>query len=59
MPLSVLLNAGRCERLWCDLALLLFFGERSGERLEDSSSSVGISTLSGMMDSFPLLPAVW
>ena len=58
VPLSALLNAGRCEHLWCDLALLLFAGERSGELLEDSSSSAGVSTLLGTMGPFPLLRAV-
>ena len=29
VPLSALLNAWRCERLWCYLALLFFVRERS------------------------------
>ena len=58
VPLSALLNAGQCERLCRDLALLLFARERSGELFEDSSSSAGVSTLSVMMGSFPLLWAV-
>ena len=58
VPLSGLLNARQCERLWRDLALLLFAGERSGELPEDKLSSVGVSTLSGTMGSFPLLQAV-
>ena len=58
VPLLVLPNVGRCEHLLRDLALLLFSGERSGELLEDSMSSIGVSTLSGMMGSFPLLRAV-
>ena len=31
VPLSALRNAGQCECLWRDLALLLFAGERFGE----------------------------
>ena len=53
-----LLNARRYERLWCDQDLLLFAGEGSGELPEDSSSFVGVSTLPGMMGSFPLLREV-
>ena len=49
----MLLNVGRCECPWLDLALLLFVGEGFGELLKDSLSSVGISTSSGMMDFFP------
>ena len=44
--LSMLLNAGRCECPWPDLALLLFIGEGFGELLKDSSSSARISTSS-------------
>ena len=58
VPLSTLLNAGRCNYLWCDLALLVFVGERFGELPEDNSSSVGVSASSRMMGSFPLLRAV-
>ena len=54
MPLLALLNAGRCECLWRDLALLLFAGERFGELPEDNLSSVGVSTLSRTMGSFAL-----
>ena len=57
-PSSVLLNAGRCECLWRDLALLLFVEEGFGELPEDNSSFFGISALSGMMSFFPLLRAV-
>ena len=46
MSLSTLLNAGRCEYLWCDLALLLFAEKRFGELPEDNSSSTGVSTSS-------------
>ena len=38
-PFLMLLNAGRWECLWRDLALLLFSRERFGELPEDSSSS--------------------
>ena len=58
MPPLALLNAGRCERLWLDLALLFFAGERSGGLLEDNSSSARVSMLSGTMRSFPLLRAI-
>ena len=58
MPPLALLNVRRCESLWHDLALLFFVGERSGELPEDNSSSAGVSMLSGMMGSFPLLQAV-
>ena len=58
LPLSTLLNAGRCECLWLDLALLLFAGERFRELSEDNSSPVGVSTSSGTMGSFPLSRAV-
>ena len=43
-PLSVLLNAGRCECLWHDLEQLLFTEEGFGELPEDNSSSAGVST---------------
>ena len=42
--LSTLLNAGRCECLWRDLALLLFVEEKFSELPEDNSSSAGVST---------------
>ena len=58
VPLSELLNAWRCERLWRDLALLLFAGERSGKLPGDNSPSLGESMLSGTMSSFPLLRAI-
>ena len=58
VPLSTLLNAGRCKYLWLDLTLLRFAGERFGELPEDNSSSVVVFTLSGMMGSFPLSRAV-
>ena len=54
MPLSVLLNAGRYECPWRNLALLLFAEEGFGKLLENSSSFVGISTSLGMIDFFPL-----
>ena len=44
-PLSALLNVGRYESLQCDLALLLFSRERSGELPKDNSSSTGLSML--------------
>ena len=49
MPLLALLNAGRCECLWRDLAL-----ERFGELPKDNLSSAGVSTLSRTMGSFAL-----
>ena len=55
VPLSTLLNARRCEHFWCDVASLLFARKRSDELPEDSSSSVRVSTLLGMIGSFPLL----
>ena len=58
VPLSVLLNAGRCEHLWPDLALLFFARERSDELPKDSSSSIRVSSLLETMCSFPLLRAV-
>ena len=58
VPPLALLNVGRCESLWCNLALLFFAGERSSELHEDNSSSVGVSMLSEIMGSFPLLQAV-
>ena len=58
VPLSALLNAGRCECLWHDMALLPFIRERFGELPEDNSSSIGVSTSSRTMGSFPLLRAV-
>ena len=57
-PLSVLLKEGRCECLWYNMALLLFSGVGFVELLDDSSSSTGISALSGMMGFFPLSPTV-
>ena len=54
MPLSELLNIGRCECLWRDLALLLFSGERFGELPKDNSSSARVSMLSGTLGFFPL-----
>ena len=54
VPLSALLNVGRCECLWHNLALLLFVRERFSALLEDNSSSVGVSTSLGMMGYFPL-----
>ena len=51
-PLSVLLNAGLCECLWCDLALLLFVGEMFGKLPKDNPSSTRVSMLLGTMDSF-------
>ena len=53
-PLLVLLNAGQCECLWHDLALLLFAEEGFCELFEDNSSSAGVSTSSGTMGFFPL-----
>ena len=53
-PLLVLLNVGRCECLWRDLALLLFVGEGFGKLYEDNSSSAGVSASSGTMGFFPL-----
>ena len=38
--------------------MLFFVGERSSELLEDNSSSAGVSMLSEMIGSFPLLRAV-
>ena len=58
VPLSALLNTGRCECLWHDLALLLFSYERFGELPEDNSSFFGVSTSSGTMGSFPLSRAI-
>ena len=58
VPLLALLNTGRCERLWRNLALLLFDGERFGELPENNSSSTEVSMLSGTMGSFPLSRAV-
>ena len=58
MPPLALLNAGRCERLWLDLALLFFAWERFGGLLEDNSSSARVSMLSGTMCSFPLLQEI-
>ena len=57
VPLSVLQNAGRCDRLWRDLALLLFDGERFGELPKDNSSFAGVSISSGTMGFFPLSQA--
>ena len=57
--LSMLLNAGRCECPWPDLALLLFTREGFGELLKENSSSVWISTSPGMMGLFPLSQKVW
>ena len=54
VPLSAVLNVRRCQRLWRDLTLLLFVGERFDELPEDNSSSVEVSTLSGTMGCFPL-----
>ena len=53
-PLLVLLNAGRCECLWLDLALLLFSREGFGELSDDNSSSARVSMLLGMMSLFSL-----
>ena len=58
VPLSALLNAERCECLWCDLAMLLFVGERFGELPKDNSSFAGVSTSFGTMSSFPLSRAI-
>ena len=51
------LKAERCKVLLSDLTLVFFASERpkDGELLEDNSSSVGVSTLTG---SFPLLRLV-
>ena len=54
VPLSALLNVGRCKCPWYDLALLLFAGKRFDELLEDNSSSARVSTSSRAMGSFPL-----
>ena len=48
----MLLNVGRCECPWHDLALLLFSEEGFGEPLKDRSSSVKISTSLGKMGFF-------
>ena len=58
MPPLTLLNVGRWERLWRDLALLFFVGKRFDELSEDNSSSNVVSMLSETMGFFPLLRAV-
>ena len=57
-PLSVLLNARRCECLWSDPTLLLFTEERFSKLPEDTSLFAGISTSSRTMGFFPLFPIV-
>ena len=58
VPPLDLLNAGQCELLWRNLALLFFAGEWSGDLPEDNSSFAEVFMLSRMMSSFPLLRAV-
>ena len=58
-PLTASLKARRCKVLLHDYALMFSTGERpkSGELLEDNSSSTGASasSSSGIMSSFPRL----